>query len=100
MELVKLNIDNKIVEVEKGTTIYHAARKLGIEIPTLCYMNLKDLNIEHKPGGCRVCVVDVEGRRNLAPACATECNEGMVVKTHNVRVLNARRTVLDRKSVV
>jgi len=95
MELVKLNIDNKIVEVEKGTTIYHAARKLGIEIPTLCYMNLKDLNIEHKPGGCRVCVVDVEGRRNLAPACATECNEGMVVKTHNVRVLNARRTVLE-----
>ena len=95
MELIKLNIDNKIVEVEKGTTIFHAAKKLDIEIPTLCYMNLKDLNIEHKPGGCRVCVVDVEGRRNLAPACATECTEGMVVKTHNVRVLNARRTVLE-----
>jgi NADP-reducing hydrogenase subunit HndD len=95
MELIKLTIDNKTVEVEKGTTVFHAAKKLGIEIPTLCYMNLKDLNIEHKPGGCRVCVVEVEGRRNLAPSCATECTEGMVVKTHNVRVLNARRTVLE-----
>jgi NADP-reducing hydrogenase subunit HndD len=95
MELIKLNIDNKTVEVEKGTTIYHAAKKIGIEIPVLCYMNLKDLNIEHKPGGCRICVVEVEGRRNLAPSCATECAEGMVVKTHSVRVLNARRTVLE-----
>lgn len=95
MELIKLTIDNKTVEVEKGTTIFHAAKKLGIEIPTLCYMNLKDLNIEHKPGGCRVCVVEVEGRRNLAPSCATECTEGMKVKTHSVRVLNARRTVME-----
>jgi NADP-reducing hydrogenase subunit HndD len=95
MELIKLTIDNRTVEVEKGTTIYHAAKKLGIEIPTLCYMNLKDLNIEHKPGGCRICVVEVEGRRNLAPSCATECAEGMVVKTHTVRVINARRTVLE-----
>jgi NADP-reducing hydrogenase subunit HndD len=58
-------------------------------------MNLGDLNIEHKPGGCRVCVVEVEGRRNLAPACATECFEGMEVKTHSMRVLNARKTVLE-----
>jgi NADP-reducing hydrogenase subunit HndD len=95
MELIRLTIDNRTVEVEKGTTIYHAAKKLGIDIPVLCYMNLKDLNIEHKPGGCRICVVEVEGRRNLAPSCATECMEGMVVKTHTVRVLNARRTVLE-----
>ncbi len=95
MELIKLTIDNRTVEVEKGTTIFHAAKQLDITIPTLCYMNLKDLNIEHKPGGCRICVVEVEGRRNLAPACATECSEGMVIKTHSVRVLNARRTVLE-----
>jgi len=95
MELIKLTIDNRTVEVEKGTTIFHAAKKIGIEIPTLCYMNLGDLKIEHKPGGCRVCVVEVEGRRNLAPACATECAEGMVVKTHSIRVLNARQTVVE-----
>jgi NADP-reducing hydrogenase subunit HndD len=50
MEKVKLTIDNKEVEVPKGTTIYKAAKELGIDIPTLCYMHLHDLNIENKPG--------------------------------------------------
>jgi NADP-reducing hydrogenase subunit HndD len=95
MEMIKLTIDNKIVEVEKGTTVLKAARKVGIDIPTLCYFELGDMKIENKPGGCRVCVVEVEGRKNLAPACATEAFEGMVVDTHNIRVLNARRTVLE-----
>ncbi|MFO7997753.1 MAG: NADH-dependent [FeFe] hydrogenase, group A6 [Bacteroidales bacterium] len=95
MELINITIDKRPVQVEKGTTIFHAAKKLGIEIPTLCYMNLGDLNIEHKPGGCRVCVVEVEGRRNLAPSCATECADGMDIQTHSMRVLNARKTVLE-----
>jgi NADP-reducing hydrogenase subunit HndD len=95
MEKVKLTIDNKQVEVDKGTTIYKAAKKLGIDIPVLCYMHLEDLNIEHKPGGCRICVVEVEGRRNLAPSCSTEVADGMVVKTHSLRVLNARKTVME-----
>jgi NADP-reducing hydrogenase subunit HndD len=95
METVKLNIDNREVEVQKGTTILKAAKELGIEIPTLCYMHLHDLNIENKPGGCRICVAEVQGRRNLAPTCSTKCEEGMVVKTHTTRVLNARRTVME-----
>ena len=95
METIKLKIDNKVVEVAKGTTILKAAREAGIHIPTLCYLHLHDLNIENKPAGCRVCVVEVEGRRNLAPACVTECTEGMVVNTHNIRVLNSRKTVLE-----
>ncbi len=44
---------------------------MGIDIPTLCHMQLHDLNIENKPGGCRICVVEVHGRRNLAPARAS-----------------------------
>lgn len=95
METVKLTIDNKVVEVPKGTTIYKAAKQLGIDIPVLCYMELKDLKIENKPAGCRICVVEVEGRRNLAPSCSTDCTEGMVVKTHTMRVINARRTILE-----
>lgn len=95
MSKVKITIDNKSLEVEKGTTIYKAAKELGIEIPTLCYMHLEDLDIEHKPGGCRVCAVEVEGRRNLAPSCATEVYEGMVIHTHTMRVLNARKAVLE-----
>ena len=95
METVKLTVDNKQIEVQKGTTILNAARQLGVEIPTLCHMELHDLNIENKPGGCRICVVEVQGRRNLAPACITRCEEGMTIRTHNPRVLNARRTVME-----
>ncbi len=95
MEKIQVTIDNKVVEVAKGTTIYKAAKDNGIDIPTLCYLNLDHLKIENRPGGCRVCVVEVEGRRNLAPSCSTECSDGMVIRTHNVRVLNARKTVLE-----
>ncbi len=95
MEMVKLTIDGKPVEVEKDTTILKAAKTIGIDIPTLCYFQLKDMNIENRPGGCRICVVEVVGRRNLAPACSTNVAEKMVVNTHSIRVLNARRTVLE-----
>jgi len=95
MEKVKLTIDNKTVEVPKGTTIAKAAKMLGIDIPLLCHLELHDLGIENKPAGCRICVVEVEGRRNLAPSCVTTCEEGMVVRTHTTRVLNARRTVME-----
>ncbi|MBE6347122.1 MAG: 2Fe-2S iron-sulfur cluster binding domain-containing protein, partial [Lentimicrobiaceae bacterium] len=94
-------IDNRPVEVAEGTTILKAARQAGIHIPTLCYFELAGMNFENKPGGCRVCVVEVakdfngRPRRNLAPACATECVEGMEVLTHSQRVINARRTVVE-----
>ncbi|MDR0661009.1 MAG: [FeFe] hydrogenase, group A [Prevotellaceae bacterium] len=95
MEKIKLTIDKRTVEVEKGTTVYQAAKQIGVNIPVLCYMNLGHLGIENRPGGCRVCVVEVEGRKNLAPSCSTLCTEGMVVKTNSPRVLNARKTVLE-----
>jgi NADP-reducing hydrogenase subunit HndD len=95
METVKLTIDNKEIEVPKGTTIYKAAKELGIDIPTLCYMDLHDLSIENKPGGCRICIAEIDGKKNLAPSCSTNCEQGMVVKTHTTRVLNARRTVME-----
>ena len=95
MDIINLKIDNKPVVVREGTTILEAASNIGIKIPTLCYMKLEDLNIENKPGGCRVCVVEVKGRKNLAPACCTEATEGMEVSTHSLRAINARRTVLE-----
>ncbi len=95
MEKIKLTIDKRAVEVPKGTTLLDAARSIGIRIPTLCYMKLEDLNYENNPGACRICVVEVAGRRNLAPACKTECTEGMVVHTHTPRVINARKTVME-----
>lgn len=95
METVKLTIDNKTLEVPKGTTILEAAKSIGIHIPSLCYMKLEELNFENNPGACRICVVEVEGRRNLAPSCKQECMEGMVVHTHTPRVINARKTVME-----
>ncbi len=95
MDVINLVIDNKPVVVKKGTTILEAAKGIGIHIPTLCYMKLDDLNIENKPGGCRICVVEVDGRRNLAPACCTDVSEGMNVNTHSIRAINARRTVME-----
>jgi NADH-quinone oxidoreductase subunit G len=91
----KLTINDKSVEVEDGTTILDAARKLEIKIPTLCHLRLSDFNTENKAGSCRICVVEVEGRPTLAPSCCTAVADGMVVKTNSVRAINARRTMLD-----
>ncbi len=95
MDTVKITIDSHKIEVPKGTTILQAAEKVGIDIPVLCNMRLDDLGIENRPGGCRICVVEVEGRRNLAPSCATDCTDGMVIKTNSLRVINARQTVME-----
>ncbi len=95
MEMINLTIDKTPLVVKKGTTILEAASSIGVDIPTLCHMHLHDMNIENKPGGCRVCVVEVTGRRNLAPACCTEVAEGMEVRSHSIRAVNARRTVVE-----
>ena len=92
---MKVTIDNKIVDVAQNTTVYDAAKQIGIDIPRLCYMNLEALGFKNQPAGCRICVVEINGRRNLAPSCVTVCTEGMEIKTHSPRVLNARKTVLE-----
>lgn len=93
--MINLTIDNRPVTVENGTTILDAAKSCGIEIPTLCHINLNGTCVNNHPASCRMCVVEVAGRRNLAPACATACMEGMEVHTNTLRVLKARRTVLE-----
>lgn len=93
--MVNLTIDDIKVQVPKGTTILKAAKSIGIDIPTLCHYELKGQGIENRPGSCRVCMVEIEGKGNLAAACATNVSEGMRVKTHTLRVIMARRTVVD-----
>ncbi len=95
METVNITINNIPLEVPKSTTILQAARMINIEIPTLCHMKLEDFCIENKPAGCRICMVEIKGRRNLVPSCVTECTDGMVIETSNPRIINARRTVLE-----
>lgn len=95
MENISLKIDNHEISVPQGTTILDAARNIGIDIPTLCHIDMKEMCIKNAPASCRVCVVEIEGRRNLAPACATRCEKGMVVRTSSVRVMNARKMVVE-----
>ena len=92
---VNLKINDSPVSVEAGATILEAAELLDIRIPTLCHMKMDCLNFEHRSGSCRVCVVEVKGRPNLAPACSTPVTEGMEVHTNTLRAINARRTILD-----
>lgn len=94
-KMVNVIIDDKHVQVPAGTTIHTAAKEVGINIPTLCYLNLKDFGCVNKVASCRVCVVEVEGKGNLAPACSTPLFEGMKVCTNSIRVLNSRKTVLE-----
>lgn len=95
MSDIKVIIDNKEVHVPSGSTILDAANKVGIHIPTLCHLDLHDTKMVNQAASCRVCVVEVQGRRNLAPSCATPVTDGMVVRTNTMRVLEARKTVLE-----
>ncbi len=87
--MIKLTIDGKTIEVQEGKTVLEAAEAAGLYVPTLC----------HHPkltpyGGCRLCMVDVEGARTLQPSCTLPATDGMVVNTHSEKVLNARKFVL------
>ncbi|MEG0152382.1 MAG: NADH-dependent [FeFe] hydrogenase, group A6 [Cellulosilyticaceae bacterium] len=95
MSNLKVTIDGRVVEVAQGTTILEAARMVDIEIPTLCHLDLHDTKMVNQAASCRICVVEVAGRRNLAPACATPVTDGMVIKTNSMKVLNSRRVVLE-----
>ncbi len=88
--MVSLTIDGRTVDVSRGTTIIDACKPLGIDIPTLCYLEtLTPVN------ACRVCVVEVEGARVLAPACSRAVEPGMMVKTRSPRVDLSRKLVLE-----
>lgn len=88
--LVNITIDNQKISVPEGITILEAAKKAGIDIPTLCF--LKDIN---EIGDCRMCVVKVEGRRGFATSCIQKVEEGMVIKTHTPEIIEARHVMLD-----
>lgn len=95
MDMVKVTIDGKVIDVPKGATIVAAAKSAGITIPTLCYLHLGGADYKNDCASCRICVVEVEGRRNLAPACATPVFDGMVVTTNTMKVMQKRKTVLE-----
>ncbi len=90
MKKVKLTIDNRPVEVPADYTVLKAAEKLGIGIPTLCFN--KKLS---KVASCRLCIVEIEGFRNLPASCSTPVSEGMIVKTDTEKCRAQRKAVLE-----
>jgi NADH-quinone oxidoreductase subunit G len=88
--MVHLTIDGRQIAVPKGTTVWHAARRLGIEIPVFCYH-------DHMPpvGACRMCFVEVEKMPKLATSCTLEAAEDMVVRTNTDRVKQGQRGILE-----
>jgi predicted molibdopterin-dependent oxidoreductase YjgC len=87
---IEIKIDGRAVSVAEGSTILDAARKLGIETPTLCFLeSLTPVNV------CRVCVVELEGSRTLVPACSRKVEPNMSIKTDSERVRLSRRLVLE-----
>ncbi len=83
-------INKKAVEVNEGSTIFDAAAKAGIRIPTLCHVEN-----QFPKGACRVCMVDVEGARNMVASCTTPALEGMKITTNSRNVREARKFVVE-----
>jgi len=87
---VTITIDNQQVQVPENYTALEAARSIGIDIPTLCF--LKDIN---EVGACRMCLVEVEGARTLQTSCVLPVTEGMVIRTNTRAVREARKATLE-----
>ncbi|HWX56010.1 MAG TPA: 2Fe-2S iron-sulfur cluster-binding protein [Verrucomicrobiae bacterium] len=87
---IEIQIDGRTVSVPEGSTILDATRKLGLDTPTLCFLeSLTPVNV------CRVCVVELEGSRTLVPACSRKVEPGMSIKTDSERVRLSRKLVLE-----
>lgn len=95
MSDIRVIVDDREVYVPKGSTVLDAAKAAGVHVPTLCHLDLHDTKMVNQAASCRVCVVEIDGRRNLAPSCATPATDGMVVRTNTMRVLEARKTVIE-----
>ncbi|MDX9701507.1 MAG: NADH-dependent [FeFe] hydrogenase, group A6 [Candidatus Auribacterota bacterium] len=88
--MVTLTIDDEKVTVPAGTSVMHAAEKVGIKVPRLCYH--PRLSVE---GACRVCIVELKGSRNFIASCATPVQEGMEVITTSPSIREARRDIVE-----
>jgi NADH-quinone oxidoreductase subunit G/NADP-reducing hydrogenase subunit HndD len=93
--MIQLTINGIPVEVQEGTTILEASKKVNIRIPTLCHLHLDDFGIVNQTASCRVCMVEVKGRPALVPSCSERCVDGMIVRTDTPRSISARRMAVE-----
>ncbi|NLX95479.1 MAG: 2Fe-2S iron-sulfur cluster binding domain-containing protein [Rhodopirellula sp.] len=88
--MIPIEVNGRTVDAQEGEMLLAALRRAGVRVPTLCHM-------EGLPpsGACRMCVVEVEGQRGLAPSCALPVSKGMKVETHSSRAVRARQTIIE-----
>jgi len=88
--MITIEVNGRPLDAQPGEILLDALRRSGIRVPTLCYMD------GLPPSGvCRLCVVEVEGQRNLVPSCSTLVVPGMKVRTHSPRAVHARKTIVE-----
>ena len=88
--MIPIDVNGRELMAREGETLLEALRRGGIQVPTLCHVP------ELLPtGACRMCVVEVEGQRNLVPSCAFPVSAGMKVQTHSPRAIRARKTIVE-----
>ena len=90
MSVVTLTINDELISARSGQSLLEVIRERRIYIPTLCHLD----GLSER-GGCRLCLVEIEGTRGLQAACVTEVSEGMVVTTHSERLNKYRRMTLE-----
>ena len=90
MPVVTLTINDELVSARRGQMLLEVIKERDIEIPTLCHME----GLTER-GGCRLCVIELQGTSKLLPACITEVQEGMVVFTHTERLVKYRQMILE-----
>jgi len=88
--LLNIEINGQQVSAKRGETILTVLNRIGVKVPTLCYLSSLS-----PTGACRMCVVEVEGRSELVPACSYQVEEWMQIHTHSPRVLKARKSLVE-----
>ncbi|MGB4123188.1 MAG: [FeFe] hydrogenase, group A [Bacteroidales bacterium] len=88
--IFNIEVNNKVLKAKRGDSILETLNQNGISVPTLCRMQSFPSS-----GACRLCVVEVEGKEDLVPACSHNVEEWMKIHTHSPRVINARRTIVE-----
>jgi iron-only hydrogenase group A len=88
--MITIEVNGRNIQAEKGEMLLTALRRAAIKVPTLCHLDGLTAS-----GACRMCVVEVEGQRGLAPSCAFPVSDGMKVRTHSPRAVQARKTIVE-----
>jgi NADP-reducing hydrogenase subunit HndD len=88
--MITIEVNGRMIAAEKGEMLLTSLRRAGVNVPTLCHIDGLTAS-----GACRMCVVEVEGQRGLVPSCAFPVADGMKVRTHSRRAVNARKTIIE-----